>query len=101
MDSQQVSLVDESTWRRLIIQALVLVISIGPQFSSPLAGSAQGAGWECPSPAAVDATPVGTPVATGHDPVAFPAEGGDLTVFAGASLTDAFEAIEQELEAAI
>ena len=35
-----------------------------------------------------------------QDPAAFPAEGGDLTVFAAASLTDAFEAIEQELEAA-
>jgi molybdate transport system substrate-binding protein len=41
-----------------------------------------------------------TPVAVEEDAVVFPAEGGDLTVFAAASLTDAFEAIEQELEAA-
>ena len=42
---------------------------------------------------------MGTPVAAEQDSVAFPPEGGDLTVFAAASLTDAFEAIEQELEA--
>jgi molybdate transport system substrate-binding protein len=38
--------------------------------------------------------PVSTPVAE------FPIEGGDLTVFAAASLTDAFEAIEGDLESA-
>jgi molybdate transport system substrate-binding protein len=42
---------------------------------------------------------VGTPIAPEQGSGAFPPEGGDLTVFAAASLTDAFEAIEQELEA--
>jgi molybdate transport system substrate-binding protein len=97
---RQMSSADRSAWRRLVICVLVLVMSAGVQPVSPLHVSAQGAGWECPSPAAVDATPVGTPVAVEQDSVAFPAEGGDLTIFAAVSLTDAFEAIEQELEAA-
>ena len=33
-------------------------------------------------------------------PVAFPDGGGELTVFAAASLTDAFEAMQADLEAA-
>jgi len=97
---RQANSADSSPWRRLIIEVLVFVVSISVQPLGPLTGSAQGAGWECHSPAAVDATPVGTPVAGEHDSVAFPPEGGDLTVFAAASLSDAFEAIEQELEAA-
>src|SRR5919107_1670589 len=88
-----------SAWRRLIFGALVLVVSAGVQPLSPRMVNAQGSGWECQPPAAVDATPVATPVAVEHNSVAFPPEGGDLTVFAAASLTDAFEAIEQELEA--
>jgi molybdate transport system substrate-binding protein len=79
---------------------MVLVILVGVQQVDLLDVSAQGASWECPSPASVDATPVGTPGAVKEVQAAFPAEGGDLTVFAAASLTDAFEAIEQELEAA-
>jgi molybdate transport system substrate-binding protein len=43
---------------------------------------------------------VGTPIAAEQGPVAFPTAGGDLTVFAASSLSDAFEAIDQELEAA-
>jgi len=62
---------------------------------------AQGATFECPAPA--------TPAAassSGADasPVAmeapFPDAGGDVTVFAASSLTDAFEQIETDLEAA-
>ena len=86
--------------RRLILPVLAFVITFGVQPLSLLAVSAQGTGWECPSPAPAAATSGGTPVAATEGPVAFPAEGGDLTVFAAASLTDAFEAIEQELEAA-
>src|SRR5215207_7656298 len=100
MGARQVSMVDRSARWRLSTQALVLVISVGVQPLGLLTASAQGAGWECPSPAAVDATPVGTPGAVEEVQAAFPAEGGDLTVFAAASLSDAFEAIEQELEAA-
>jgi molybdate transport system substrate-binding protein len=79
---------------------LLLIATVGVQPVGLLDASAQPAGWECPAPTAVDATPAGTPVAAEPAPVAFPAEGGDLIVFAAASLTDAFEAIEQELEAA-
>jgi len=43
----------------------------------------------------VPAAPAASP-----SPVAFPEGGGDLTVFAAASLTDAFEAIAADLEAA-
>jgi molybdate transport system substrate-binding protein len=100
MGARQVSMVDRSARWRLITQALVLVISVGVQPLGLLTVSAQGAGWECQPSAAVDATPEGTPFAIEQDAVAFPAEGGNLTVFAAASLTDAFEAIEQELEAA-
>jgi molybdate transport system substrate-binding protein len=63
---------------------------------------AQGASFECPAPAA-PASPQPAPDAAAS-PVAveaaFLAEGGDLTVFAAASLTDAFEQIEADLEAA-
>jgi molybdate transport system substrate-binding protein len=78
---------------------LLFLVSVGIQLPGPLVVSAQGAGWECQPPTAVEATPVGTPVAPEQGSGAFPPEGGDLTVFAATSLTDAFEAIEQELEA--
>src|SRR5215210_4689816 len=63
---------------------------------------AQGATFDCPAPATpAAATTSGRAVAS---PIAmeasFPEEGGDLTVFAAASLTDAFEQIETDLEAA-
>ena len=97
---QQASRADRSIRWRSIIRALVLVILVGVQRVDLLDVSAQGASWGCPSPAAVDATSAGTPGAVEEAQAAFPTEGGDLTVFAAASLTDAFEAIEQELEAA-
>jgi molybdate transport system substrate-binding protein len=102
MVSRQPSRVDRSIPWRLIIQWLVLVISVGMQAVGPLNANARQAAWECPAPAtpAIPATPIGTPGAVEQDPVAFPAEGGDLTVFAAASLTDAFEAIERVQEAA-
>jgi molybdate transport system substrate-binding protein len=99
INSRPASLVNQPVWR-LIIQSLVLVILVSVQHVNVLDVSAQEVGWECPAPAAVDATPVGSPVAADEVHVAFPTEGGDLTVFAAASLTDAFEAIAQELEAA-
>jgi molybdate transport system substrate-binding protein len=99
MNSRQATSADLSAWRRLIIWTLAFVISAGVQPLGLLQVSAQGTGWECQTPAAADATPVDTPVAAAPDPVGFPPEGGDLTIFAAASLTDAFEAIEQDLEA--
>jgi len=100
MGPQQVSVVDRSARWRSIILALVLVMSVGFQPLGLLNVRAQGTGWECQPSAMVNETPVGTPVAVEQDAVGFPAEGGNVTVFAAASLTDAFEAIEQELEAA-
>jgi molybdate transport system substrate-binding protein len=55
----------------------------------------------CPPPAegsAASPEPTATPAAA--EPVPFPADGGDLTVFAAASLTAAFEAVADDLEAA-
>jgi len=100
MGPQQVSVVDRSARWRSIILALVLVISVGVQPLGLLNVRAQGTGWECQPSAMVNESPVGTPVAVEQDAVGFPAEDGNVTVFAAASLTDAFEAIEQELEAA-
>src|SRR5215213_1329586 len=100
VNSRQATSADTSAWRRLVVGVLVLVISVGVQTLGSRTVSAEGAGWECQPRAAVNATPVGTPAAVNQDSFAFPPEGGDLTVFAAASLTDAFEAIEQELEAA-
>ena len=79
---------------------LVVVIAVVIQPLELLSVGAQGTGWECPPSVAVGATPEDAPGPPEATPVAFPPEGGDLTVFAAASLTDAFEAIEQELEAA-
>ena len=66
-------------------------------------GAAQGTAWDC---AAAEATPAGDAVTPGNiqapagEPLAFPAAGGELTVFAAASLTDAFETIAADLQAA-
>ena len=62
--------------------------------------SAQGAAFKCPALAAPAASPgVASPAAaTAVAEVAFPAGGGDLTVFAAASLTDAFEEMKIDLE---
>jgi molybdate transport system substrate-binding protein len=101
MNSPQASRVDRSIRWRLVILTQVFVVTVGIQVAGPLNASAQQSAWECPGPAAViSATPSGTPGAVEQNRIAFPAEGGDLTVFAAASLTDAFEAIERDLQAA-
>ncbi|HEX2281384.1 MAG TPA: molybdate ABC transporter substrate-binding protein [Thermomicrobiales bacterium] len=56
--------------------------------------------WECPSPATQSEQSEPTPLRVSTPVAEFPVEGGDLTVFAAASLTDAFEAIESDLESA-
>jgi molybdate transport system substrate-binding protein len=65
---------------------------------------AQGAGFECArgaQAATADATPAAsTEAAASPVAVDFPAEGGELTVFAAASLTDSFNQIKADLEAA-
>ena len=68
----------------------------------PLPGAVPATGAQsmiaCASPAA-PATPAATPVITDAPSISFPEEGGELTVFAAASLTDAFTAIATDLEA--
>jgi molybdate transport system substrate-binding protein len=63
---------------------------------------AQGATFECPAPATPAAAASSSRAAA--SPVAmeapFPDAGGDVTVFAASSLTNAFEQIETDLEAA-
>ena len=83
---------------------MVVVFAAGARFGVP-PGEAQGSAIECP-PAATPGAPVvgvtagaATPVAP--EAVAFPEEGGELTVFAAASLTDAFERVKDDLEAEI
>jgi molybdate transport system substrate-binding protein len=57
---------------------------------------------ECPPPAspAAAAAAATTAPAAEASPVAFPSGGGELTVFAAASLTDSFNKIKTDLEAA-
>ena len=62
---------------------------------------AQGASFECPPAASLAPAMGGAMVVlpAAATPVAFPTDGGDLTVFAAASLTDAFEQMKTDLEA--
>ena len=87
--------------RRTLVVMSLLLISAGLGFAP--AGAAQGGTIACPAPA----TPLASPAA-GADAAAspatmaaaFPAGGGQLTVFAAASLAEAFEQIASDLEAA-
>ena len=84
----------------------VLIVALGlPVLPGDGTAQAQNATFECPSAA----TPGGLPAAAASpaandEPaarsVAFPARGGRLTVFAAASLTDAFDRIKADVEAA-
>lgn len=83
--------------RRIVI---VMVMSLLALALAPGTGlwraAAQSDGFACPAP-----SPVSQPEATpGSAPVSaiFPAKGGSLTVFAAASLTDAFQQVKQDLE---
>jgi len=85
-----------------VIAAFGLLPGTGP---GPRLAPAQ-ASFDCPAPALPVVTPAtGSPAAeptapAAATPAAFPEEGGDLTVFAAASLTDAFEQIATDLESA-
>ena len=87
--------------RRAALAALGLSL-LGAALPGAAPARAQ-ATFECPAPAA--ATPGATSTASSPaTPVAldaaFPETGGDLTIFAAASLTDAFGEIKTDLEAA-
>jgi molybdate transport system substrate-binding protein len=85
----------------VLLVGLSLLGLSGTWFGSPTV-VAQGATFECPAPATPTAATSSSGVAA--SPVAmeapFPDAGGDVTVFAASSLTDAFEQIETDLEAA-
>ena len=86
------------TRRMALLIGLVLALSSLGSLATGVR-AAQDA-LECPAP--TSATPAGAataPEAT-PAPVEFPADGGALTVFAAASLTDAFEEMKSTLEAA-
>src|SRR4051812_46485339 len=91
--------------RRTLLSSLILFTMVGLS-GMQLDGFtvlAQGATFDCPAPATPSASTASS-ASGAASPVAmeapFPAEGGELTVFAAASLTDAFEQIETDLEAA-
>jgi molybdate transport system substrate-binding protein len=81
--------------------ALVIALTLGPVASVGNGPIARASGIAC---AAATLTAAGaaaaTPTATGPADVVFPEDGGDLTVFAAASLTDGFDRIKADLEAA-
>ena len=90
--------------RRSLVVLLVALSVLG-LFGAPNAGVkavAQGATFDCPAPTTPTAS--GASSAAAASPVAmdvaFPEAGGELTVFAAASLTDAFEQMATDLEAA-
>ena len=82
-----------------------LLISLSSAFFAPAVAFAQATPIDCAS--YVTPTPASSPVATTApadtpvaSPIAFPAEGGNLTVFAAASLTESFGEMKTQLEAA-
>ena len=86
--------------------ALVLgatTLAVLPLFAGAGAGAARpGAIIDCPGASAPPGTaaPATAPASPAPSLAVFPADGGNLTVFAAASLTDAFERIAADLEAA-
>jgi molybdate transport system substrate-binding protein len=86
--------------RRAAVAALGLCL-----ISASLLGSAPARAqttFECPAPVAATpgaAVPAASPAASLATDAAFPESGGNLTVFAAASLTDAFGEIKTDLEA--
>ena len=81
--------------------ALVIALTLGLVAGVGNGPIARASGIAC---AAATLTTAGaaatTPTATGPADVVFPEDGGDLTVFAAASLTDGFDRIKADLEAA-
>jgi molybdate transport system substrate-binding protein len=82
------------------VLGLVLLLLTPPQSPGVPIIAAQGSPWACPAQGSMS-IPAGkaTPADEAIAPAEFPPEGGNLTVFAAASLTDAFEAMGEELKA--
>lgn len=87
--------------RMLWIGWLGVLLALGIPFGLGLAARAQGAAIECDTVPRSAASPAALPAAASPPaPVAFPEDGGEVVVFAAASLTDAFAQITADLEAA-
>ncbi|MFT4039327.1 MAG: molybdate ABC transporter substrate-binding protein [Thermomicrobiales bacterium] len=90
--------------RRAAMVGLGLSLLSAPFLGAAPARVAAQATFECPAPAAAAASPAASATAAAAEatPMAmdaeFPADGGELTVFAAASLTDAFGTIKTDLE---
>jgi molybdate transport system substrate-binding protein len=83
-------------WLSLVIVGCFMAAATGIDTASALAASIDCAAVAAPASGGRGATPAAEP--TGQ--VAFPSDGGALTVFAAASLTDSFNEIKATLEAA-
>ncbi len=86
-----------------LLTSLVLTLGLAIGGSTPGTALARARTFECAAAATTATSPaaVATPVASVPTPAAnFPDDGGELTVFAAASLIDAFERIADRLEAA-
>ena len=83
---------------RLVISLLAFVILGGVVPSGQATAAVQGGAWDCPTQLTTGETGEATPPPASISGGGFPPGGGELTVFAAASLTDAFETIGQELE---
>jgi len=90
-------------FRRFGMSLLVgLMLMLGAFAARPAVTSAQIEPWICgaPAPAALAASPVSESSPAAVEAIPFPENPGTLTVFAAASLTDAFAEVETNLEAA-
>ena len=90
-------------FRRFGMSLLVgLMLMLGAFAARPAVTSAQIEPWTCgaPAPAALAASPVSESSPAAVEAIPFPENPGTLTVFAAASLTDAFTEVETNLEAA-
>jgi molybdate transport system substrate-binding protein len=83
---------------RLGISLLAFIMLGGVVPLGQATAATQEGSWDCPTHLTMGETSQATPLPAAAPGGAFPPGGGELTVFAAASLTDAFEAIAQELE---
>src|SRR5688572_16222864 len=81
-------------------RGLGLLIAIASMAGLAFGSPAMAADIVCEAPVATSATPSSPATPAAIAEVAFPEDGGELTVFAAASLTDAFAEIVTNVEAA-
>ena len=89
--------------RRVAMAIMLAIATLGvPLGLSSNSTAAQEVTIDCPAPTVASPSPALQPAAVtpAVTPAPFPERGGELTIFAAASLTDAFTAIAADLEAA-